>query len=234
MATPNITISPPVHKISIETVSGFAFMPENLAYGFEPSATNTALITPVVANNVAVSTSIAPAVIGGISLQPDINIQVGSSGNSIVQNLLSSFRYIFPNFPNEEIVSGVATGNIIYFSSTEVINNQDTFTVYNSSIQLADTSAVSKGAVSNLFMYISHGDDEDVTMIHKGYYEMPDALIENWTPGKTIYLNAAGKLDTSPSTTSGHWVRSLGFCIPNNQNKKTVWFEPDSTYLKIT
>jgi hypothetical protein len=47
-------------------------------------------------------------------------------------------------------------------------------------------------------------------------------------------LNAAGKLDTSPSTTSGHWVRSLGFCIPNNQNKKTVWFEPDSTYLKIT
>tara|TARA_B110000902_G_C14285641_1_gene578654 strand:- start:2415 stop:3119 length:705 start_codon:yes stop_codon:yes gene_type:complete len=233
MAIPSITISPPEHKISIETVSGFVFMQENIAYGFVPSASNTALVSPIDINNVPISTSIAPAIIGGMSLQPDINVQVGSSGNSIVQNLLNSFRYTFPYFPYEEVVGGVSPGQVIYFSSTEVINTPDTFGVYNSSVQLADTSSVSKGAVSNLFMYISHAETADIIMLHKGYYEMPDDLIVNWTPGKTIYLNAEGKLDTSPSATSGHWVRSLGFCIPNNQHKKTVWFEPDSTYLKI-
>ena len=69
--------------------------------------------------------------------------------------------------------------------------------------------------------------------MHKGYIEIPDNKINSWSVGSTLYLNSDSKLNTSPTTSSGHWVRSLGFCIPNNENKKIIWFEPDSTYLKL-
>jgi len=99
-------------------------------------------------------------------------------------------------------------------------------------MEKANTNDLNKGAKTNLFLYLSYVAG-NLKVLHKGYYDVPNDFIENWSAGKTIYLNASGKLDTSPSTTSGHWVRSLGFCIPNTESKKRVWFEPDSTYLKI-
>jgi hypothetical protein len=230
MASPNITISPPEHKITITPVAGFAFTPHNLAYGFEPSPTNNVLVTPISPNNIPVSTVIEPAVLGGLALQPDINVQVGASTNSIVAQLLNSFRYDFPNW-----TSNTETINDTNFPTACVIHIKDgnSSSPYGCTIEKADTSTLDKGAKTNLFIYLSHTNDV-LNVIHKGYYDMPTDLIDNWSAGKTIYLNALGKLDTTPSVTSGHWVRSLGFCIPNTEDKKRVWFEPDSTYLKIT
>ena len=227
----NITISPPVHNITIKPVSGFVFMPEALAYGFKPSPINTALISPIVANNVPISSVTSPVVLGGISLQPDVTVNVGSSTDSIVAQLLSSFRYTFDDFPVEEIEATV--GALVYFSDTPVYTST-TFDVYSSSLRSANTDALTKGAKGNVFIYIGHSaDTSTLTLLHKGYFDLEDSQVANWSPGKTIYLNALGQLDTTPSVTSGHWVKSLGFCIPNKENKKRVWFEPDSTYLKI-
>mgnify|MGYP003126473664 FL=1 len=68
--------------------------------------------------------------------------------------------------------------------------------------------------------------------MHKGYIEIPNAKIENWSVGRTIYLNNNNILNINPANNPGTWVRSLGFCMPNNTNKKFIWFEPDTTYLK--
>jgi len=215
----------------IEPVSGFVFMPQVLSYGFEPSPVNTGLVSPVVANNIPVSTTIPSAVLGGISLQPEMAINVGSSTSSIVSQLLSSFRYTFPGFPAEEIEAAI--GTLVYFSETAV-GLEATFNVYNTSLRSANTDSLDRGAKGNLFLYIGHNTSANtLTLLHKGYFDLEDTQVANWIPGKTIYLNALGQLDTSPSITSGHWVKSLGFCIPNTENKKRVWFEPDSTYLKI-
>ena len=83
-----------------------------------------------------------------------------------------------------------------------------------------------------LFVFISY-IGTTLKVMHKGYLEIPDSKINNWSVGSTLYLNNNNILDIVPATGSGNWVRSLGFCIPNKENKKIIWFEPDSTYLKL-
>lgn len=233
MSVPSITIDSAEHKLDIQTVSGYAFMQESLAYGFEPASIDSVEVNLIGNNNVPVSQVVEQPTLGGIVLQPDIDIQVGTATNSIVSQLLNSFRYIFPNFPSEEIEDGLTEGEICYFDDDVLLaGSQSTFSVYNCSLKHANVTQLSRGAKSNLFIYIGHTNG-DLTLLHKGYYDMTSDLMPVWSPGKTIYLNNENKLNTSPTATSGHWVRSLGFCIPNTENKKRVWFEPDSTYLRI-
>ena len=228
MAIPNITIAPPVHKVKIEPVSGFVFNPATVSHGFIPSPTNPVLLTAAGVSNTALTTEIPPATLGGIVMQPAINVEVGSSTDSIVPQLLNSFKYDFPNWTSNNTAltsANFPTASVVYIENTG--NN-----TYGCSLERASTDNLDTGAKHNLFLFLSYSNFT-LKVLHKGYYDVPNQLMDNWAAGKTIYLNENGRLDTSPSSTSGHWVRSLGFCIPNVQNKKRVWFEPDTTYLKI-
>tara|TARA_R110002012_G_scaffold44107_1_gene118771 strand:- start:9220 stop:9921 length:702 start_codon:yes stop_codon:yes gene_type:complete len=232
MSIPSINISEPKHKIKIEPVAGYVFTQESISHGFIPSPVNTALVSPIEYSNVALEQAPEIATIGGIQLQPDINVQVGIKTDSILTGLLNSFRYRFPDWThnNIEITEENFTAGQVVFITEENANSNN---LYSSTMVLANTTDLDTGAKHNLFIFISYSDEE-LILLHKGYFDMPDAVMPNWSPGKTIYLNTlTGKLDVTPSNISNNWVRSLGFCIPNAGQKKRVWFEADSTYLKI-
>ena len=189
---------------------------------FSPQSVNDILITPGSVQFQTTSGSTPQAAIGGIVFQQAVDIQVGAQTKSLVPQLLTAFQYHFDDF--ELINSGdFQNGDIVYFSS----GTND----YNATIAKADVNDTAKGAYNNLFIFVSYADSK-LTVMHKGYIEIPDSKIQTWSVGRTLYLNNSSILNTSPATASGGWVRSLGFCIPNNENKKIIWFEPDTTYLK--
>tara|TARA_X000001382_G_scaffold120908_1_gene102802 strand:- start:2114 stop:2821 length:708 start_codon:yes stop_codon:yes gene_type:complete len=234
MSIPSISIIPPKHKIEISTVSGYAFTQENLAYGFTPSPYNDALIADIETDPFPISGTQEVATLGGLVLQPDIDVIVGIQTNSIIQQLLNSFIYTFDGFPEEEVGTSLTAeeGQVCFFDPVTVLGNNVTFSRYNCSVNTAAVQGLDKGARSQLFIFIRHLNDT-LTVLHKGYIDLRPSAIVNWSPGKTIYLNSDNVLDTSPTATSGHWVRSLGFCVPNTEDKKRIWFEADSTYLRI-
>ena len=75
----------------------------------------------------------------------------------------------------------------------------------------------------------------NLILLQKGYFDftLESTNFGAWAGGRTLYVNVLGKLDILPTTVSNHWVKSMGYCIPNTENKKRIWFEPDTTYLKI-
>ena len=234
MSVPSISVIPPKHKIEISTVSGYAFTQENLAYGFTPSPYNDALIADIEVEPFPIGETPQVATLGGLVLQPDIDVIVGTQTNSIIQQLLNSFVYTFNNFPEEEVGSALVAegGQVCFFDPVTILGGTSTFTVYNCSVNTASVQALDKGARSQLFIFMHHIDGT-LTVLHKGYIDLRPTAIVNWSPGKTIYLNSDNVLDTSPTATSGYWVRSLGFCVPNTEGRKRIWFEADSTYLRI-
>lgn len=70
--------------------------------------------------------------------------------------------------------------------------------------------------------------------MHKGYveYENLDEGLQSWQAGDTLYMNG-NKISLTPPQTSNNWVKSIGFCFPNINNKLLIWFEPDSTVFTI-
>ena len=209
-ATPTAVI-PPV-------ASGFS------SYSFTPNPTNEVLIDPTQQQFSYNQTATAEAPIGGIQFQQSVIVEVGTQTNSLVPQLLNAFQYEFPNFTQANIASDFEYGDLCYITSG---SNE-----YNSALKKADVTDTAKGAYNNLFIYKGYISNT-LYLIHKGYFEVPSTKINAWNPGRTIYLNGSNKLDIIPTIGMGNWVRSLGFCLPNNEDKKFIWFEPDSTYLKL-
>ncbi len=190
---------------------------------FTPNPVNEALVDVNNSSFFYANTAVDVVPIGGITYQNPVNINVGQQTNSLIPQLLNAYQYKFDNFtlhaPNE-----FEMGDVVYFTSG---TNE-----YNSLLQKARIDDTTKGAYNNLFIFISYSRNT-LQVMHKGYLEIPNSKMSTWNVGRSIYLNSSSLLDITPVTTSGAWVRSLGFCIPNNTNKKIIWFEPDSTYLKI-
>lgn len=211
-------------NIATEPVTAFNFLGELEAEtSFTPYPDNELLIVPETVSYTTKLTSTPEVPIGGIVHQQSVDVQVGSTSGSIVPQLLTAYRYKFEEYTlsNSSIF---AYGDVVFFGSGS--NN------YNATLYKADVTNTSFGAFNNLFIFISYTENT-LEVMHKGYLEIPDSKIESWAVGSTLYLNSSSKLHINPTTSSGHWVRSLGFCVPNNVNKKYIWFEPDSTYLKI-
>lgn len=224
-----ITIGVASASASLNITPAPAFAVKTTASGFNsptfvPNPINPGLIDVLGSQfSPQVNTQVQTGVIGGIVNQQPLSIQLGAEINSLVPQLLNAFQYRFERFPN--IASDFTYGDIGYFKFHES-------GIYNATFEKADVSNTSNGAFNNLFVFQSYSGNV-LTVMHKGYLEIPDNKINAWSTGNTLYLNDNNILDINPAISSGNWVRSLGFCIPNTQNKKIIWFEPDSTYLKL-
>jgi len=213
-------------EINVDPVLAFNFVP-SLAPGasFVPSPTNDVLIAP---ETISYTTEISPyqeSTIGGISYQQPVNISVGETVSSLVPEILSAYKYKFENFDITS-PSDFSEGDIVFFEA----GSND----YSSTLKKASVSNLDLGAKHNLFIFISYNTvSKKLEVMHKGYFEIPNNKITSWNVGATLYLDSSDKLNTTPTSNSGNWIRSLGFCIPNNVNKKFIWFEPDTTYLKL-
>lgn len=149
----------------------------------------------------------------------------GATPNGVGSTLME-IKYSFPAF-NQPNLSTFAKGDVVAFSDSEIIGN-----IYNSKLEKANSDDL-VFASKMLFIFIKYSNNTLVVM-HKGYidYEQDAPNIDQWKVGQTIYLNE-DKVSIAPSTNSGAFVKSIGFCMPNNENKKRIWFEPDSTYLTL-
>tara|TARA_R100001443_G_scaffold110234_1_gene122067 strand:+ start:161 stop:853 length:693 start_codon:yes stop_codon:yes gene_type:complete len=168
-----------------------------------------------------------PNDISTINAMPQLCVNLGDIPLNPFITELNGYKYTFPNFVDGG-TSSFVFGDVVYLESDLTAGAND----WNAKCKKADVTDIAKGAYSSLFIFISH-EGNTLHILNKGYFDLENGNITQWTAGRTIYLNATNKFDITPTGDSGNWVRSLGFAIPNTQNKKRIWFEADSTYLKI-
>lgn len=200
------------------------FKPEpNNDYAFSTSSTEVLNIT----NSIASFDDV-----GAFDCSGALNITLGTLPYSTFATELDGFKFQFKNFYlAENVYSQLSSGDIIFFKNIVGSSNE-----YGSSVEKANTQNILKGAKYGLFIFLGYNVNSKILYaMSKGYfdYEQNDARFYSWVVGRTIYLDNNNKLNITPATTSNAWVKSLGLCIPNKENKKRIWFDPDSTYLKI-
>ena len=225
----NIQISEATETLSI------GYYPEGIAIIPEIGATINVQTSP---NSKSINIDNAPIysinnTVGNQNLGFDtsnaLSVTLGTILSTPLLQELDAFKYNFNDFiiTNSDDLS---VGDIVYFTT----DNSAEANSYGTKLLKASTSNTSSGAYNNLMIFLSYNNGS-LTLIHKGYfdYETTSSNISGWSPGRTLYLDGNNKLSTIPSTAPGSWVRSLGFCIPNTLGKYRVWFEADSTYLKL-
>jgi hypothetical protein len=224
----SISISKSNNEVSIGGFKdGFAITPgvKNATYvTAAPDNSYSFLMSPPDVYSVSNTTS--GFEVGGFELSNALNVTIGTLPCSNATKELDGFKYVFSDFnmPNPE---NFTPGDVVYFSPNENANE------YKSDLQKADVNNI-LGAVSNLMLFIKY-DEGNLYILHRGFFDYEDDsdYIGDWIPGRSIYLDQISRLHVTPTSTSGHWVKSLGMCMPNKENKKRIWFDADTTYLKI-
>jgi len=139
---------------------------------------------------------------------------------------LMELKYLFEGFPLPGIFQ---YGDVCAFQNTTDSNNP-----YNAALVLVNTNQ-NTYASKNLFVFVSY-ENGNLIVMQKGFIDFEDTTsssLDSWSEGDTLYLKN-DKMSITPPQTSQHFVKSIGFCMPNIENKKRVWFEPDSTYFTIS
>ncbi len=216
VASQTITIAPhPSFAITPNYSATTTLEPSaDTAFNFDPTSSSFA---PAIVSNAA------PVNIGQIVPQPDINIAIGEVPSSNTAGVLNAFQYKFQNFEITDPES-YEPGMLVSFNGGS--NN------YNGNLAAVHTQNIAF-AYQGLWIFVSYSESsKDLVLMQKGYIDLQDDQINNWVIGRTIYFNQ-DKFDTTPTTVSQQWVRSLGYCVPNTENKKRIWFDPDTTYLKL-
>lgn len=208
---------------------GYAFTPSTTTGKFlvaEPN--NDFSFTPEAGYNSYGINTFTDSSASIINVGSQVNITLGKEPENVFAKELDGFKYSFPNFVDSD-TSTLSFGDVVYLESDLDSSAND----WNAKCKKVDVSDINKGAFQALFIFISH-QNNSLHLISKGFFDLEDVNFSpQWTAGRTIYLNSDNKLDITPSGVPGGWVRSLGFCIPNKDNKKRIWFEPDSTYIKM-
>jgi len=227
-----ITISTPTKEVNITTDTlSHAIAPMAATQDFfEPRPDNSYSFTHVAPETYSVTNTTGTGNIGGFDLAGAVNVTIGALPYSQMAKELEGFKYVFPNFTGTLLPNEYNAGDVVCFQK-DVSENKN---AYGSKLVLAQSHEMGKGAQNNLFLFLRFNGD-DLHLLHKGYFDFEEDAdnFDAWEAGRTIYLNGSSLLSTTPSSQSGSWVKSLGFCIPNTDSKKRIWFESDSTYLKI-
>ena len=225
----DISISDP-ESITINGYpAGFAIVPESgYTTYYNPEPSNNYAFTTHPPEILDVTTAESSLSVSSFDISGAMNVTLGTLPYSQLGAELDGFKYIFKDFSITNSAS-LSAGDIVYFKQNIGYNS------YNCEVVKADIGDMN-GAYSNLMVFLSYNNtSKNLYVMHKGYfdYETNAAQINNWSPGRTIYLNNSNKIDITPTTSSGGWIKSLGNCIPNKVNKFRIWFDPDTTYIKL-
>ncbi len=215
--------------IDISVLPSYAIKPVASTSGansFNPFPSNPALIDILDSQLVPQkSTASAPAEpIGGLVFQQEVSINLGAATNTLVPQLLNAHLYSFPEYPLSN-PSDFEMGDLVYFKS-------ESTGTYKSSLQKIDVGAIQKGAYHGIFVFQEFTDGY-LKVYAKGYIEIPNNKISAWQVGRTLYIDQYNKIGLVPSSVGESWVKSIGFCVPNKEDKKIIWFDPDTTHVKI-
>tara|TARA_B100001063_G_C16742262_1_gene545441 strand:- start:481 stop:1173 length:693 start_codon:yes stop_codon:yes gene_type:complete len=222
----SITIGASATTINIVANPGFAIntpAPQVTAIEANPTATSVNI------NEVSASISVSTQTFdfGGIASAP-VTLNVGTQQDPVSVNQdFSNFKYKFPNFAQD--VSTFSAGDVVYFESSSE-------TSYGVRIEKADVTNTSRGAKGALYIFIEKSSSNTLILLHKGFHDYANSStqIDTWIAGHTLYLNSSSKLDADVGQfAAGQWIRSLGFCVPNTTSTKRIWFEGDTTFVKL-
>ena len=156
---------------------------------------------------------------------------IGTGGlPGFVTSSLMELKYSFSGF-SQGGLDTYKKGDVVVFNAATSQNN------YNATIEKANTGSTTH-ASKMLLVFVSY-TGTTLILMHKGYLdfddistdESPNAL-SSWEIGQTLYMDG-NSISTTPPIQGGNWVKSIGFCMPNDINKKRIWFESDSTYLTL-
>ena len=158
------------------------------------------------------------------------NIGTGSLPGNVSESLIE-VKYSYTAF-NQDNMSIFTSGDVVVFEDNPSASN-----AYGATLLKANTGVASH-ASKMLMIFVSYSGSTLILM-HKGYIdfdavsttESPNAL-GSWTNGRTLYISGE-QIAITPPAVAGNWVKSIGFCMPNLNNKKRIWFESDSTYLTL-
>tara|TARA_Y100000385_G_C12975931_1_gene586166 strand:+ start:422 stop:931 length:510 start_codon:yes stop_codon:yes gene_type:complete len=143
--------------------------------------------------------------------------------NGITESLME-LKYSFEGFSG--VAAGVVKNDVVVF----VENSSNS---YGAGLEIANTDNPAH-ANKNLMVFVSYQNGTLIVM-HKGFIDFENtssSSLGSWTAGNNIYSNQK-KIETTTPSTGGSWVKSIGFCVPNLQGKKRIWFESDSTFFTI-
>jgi len=225
----NISIKQPEVRTINAYPKGFAIIPTSgYATYFKPEPNNNWAFATQSQEVLNVTSAAQGTSIGSFDISGAMNVTLGTLPYSQLGAELDGFKYVFDNFSITNSAD-LNAGDIVYFKESVGYNS------YNAQVLKASTGNM-EGAYGNLMIFINYNaTSKKLYVMHKGYfdYETDAAQVNNWSAGRTIYLNNNNKIDITPATTSGYWIKSLGNCIPNTDGKKRIWFDPDTTYIKL-
>jgi len=226
----SISISQPESMTINGYPDGFAIIPTaGHTTFFNPEPSNSHAFSTTSPEILNITNSVSSFNVGEFDISSAVNVTLGTLPYSQLAKELDGFKYKFDNFVMTSSDQALfSVGDIVYFKS------QSGYNTYNTKLKKAQTSNMD-GAKSGLLIFLGYSSDNTLMVMSKGYfdYEQSDNRCVNWSSGRTIYLNNLSNIDVTPSTLSNYWVKSIGTCIPNTDNKNRIWFDPDSTYLKI-
>lgn len=221
-----ITPTTPIQQVNITTTaSSPAITPVSASSDFMiPSPNNlyeytaAALPSPT---DVVSATAIAS--LSSVGVAAGLQVNVGVAASSSFQNEMQGFKSLFKSFNNSP--ANFTHGQTCYFKTANSV-------AYNCNLQAVNVADDAYGQ-SQLFIFLAFANT-NLYVMRKGYFDYPtnSTLIENWVPGRTLYIASNNKLTTAPVFSSGAYVRSVGFCVPNTDGVYRVWFESDNTFVK--
>ena len=223
-----ITAENPSTEINISTTESVAAINTSTVSAdfVEPSPNNLYAYTSVLSSapsDIVSATAIAN--LENIGAAGEVQVNVGVVGHSPFQSELQGFKNVYKEFNSS--ASSFSHGNLCYFVE------DDTYSVdYNTRLEPVSINN-NLYAQSTIYIFLAYSNN-NLYVMHKGYFDFADTSTDilNWSAGKTLYIDTNNKLNTIPSYGSGDYVRSVGFCVPNKENKKRIWFESDSTFVK--
>jgi len=227
----NVSIQAEVANKTLE-IKGY---PDGLAFYTEPKSQEFVVAkpsteAPIIPNSSIVNYSLTSDTTPSaevINIGSSLNITLGTILNNKTYDELDAFKYLYPNFVDSGI--NFQPGDVVYLEEDLSSSANE----WKAKCKKADTNDEFKGAFNSLYIFQEHVQN-NLVLISRGYFDLEDEMIEQWTAGRTLYLDRDNKFHITPSEIkSGGWVRSIGSCIPNTENKKRIWFEPDSTFIKI-
>ena len=126
--------------------------------------------------------------------------------------------------------AGEFDGDIVYTGTTTSMTAGDLY-VYNSAGTWSLANAAAEGTTKGL-LAIALGTASDVDgMLLRGMVTT-GAIAGTQDEGAELYVRASdGNVTTVAPGTSGQFVRIIGYCIENSNNR--IYFNPDNTYIEI-
>ena len=131
------------------------------------------------------------------------------------------------NFSITSSTHGETVGDVVNFGSGSVVAGKCYYLTSGGAWALADRRTEAP-AISFLAVALATGTGSSVGMCIRGMVTMAS---DTGTKGSVSYLRIAGDFEASPTTTSGEFVRIMGYCLDDTNGQ--MFFNPSTDWVEI-